>query len=201
MLERTAGFSLENDEKRQRILRGFLSKSILPRIGFALPVADETLEEQREEDATRLRLFFTESAVPAAGEIPKADLLFIYAHLREDGSLIGTEPNDLRELARISGATLTVLATENPEAHVRRAIALPDLAVNLAFTLDRHEETTGGMLFCAFFHDLFQAMLNGEELFAAWERLSPRPPLSGIPTEPRILLLAEGKTGTLFPAE
>lgn len=168
------------------------------RVGFVLPAADENLEELRDEDAACLRLFFTESAVSAAGEILKADLLFVYARLREDGRLVGSEPKDLRELARLSEARLVVLATDNPEAQVRQAIVRPGSAVNMAFTLDRHEEAMESMLFCAFFHDLFQSMLDGEELLAAWAKLSPRPPISVIPTEPRLILVAEGEP-VVFP--
>lgn len=155
-------------------------------IGFANLSGDD-MRAFVSEDAAALGGLFVRCAMSAGREIPRADVLFVYAHLDEDGSLQGESGVGIRERVEAAKAAIVVLASPNPEGRVQRAAAMPGPKfANIVFTLDRN-----GTGFGQFFRDLFGRMARGEEMLGAWVALAPQGPGGGQALAPRTMLVAE----------
>jgi hypothetical protein len=107
----------------------------------------------------------------AAGyQIPKCNVLFIYADIAPDGSVgLGVDAT-IRHLAERAGALVAVLASNNPSDHLDAASKLPGpKRANLVWTIDRK-----GSTFSRFFKELFTRMKTGATMPQAWVALSPQ---------------------------
>lgn len=156
-------------------------------IGFANLSGDD-MQAIVSEDAAALGGLFARCTVAAGREIPKANVLFVYAHLNEDGTLQGRPGVGIRELVETADAAIVVLASPNSEGSVQKAVARPGRkAANIVFTLDRN-----GAGFAQFFRDLFGRMGDGAEMLGAWVALAPQGPAGGDASAPRTILVAEG---------
>ncbi len=102
---------------------------------------------------------------------PKCDVLFLYSDLSADGRLASTQMW-LGELVRASGATILVVATENPGAAYNASKGTGYGRVNLVMTLSRR-----GDLFARFFVRLFEDMRRGTPMPMAWVKLAPQGPV------------------------
>jgi hypothetical protein len=102
---------------------------------------------------------------------PKCDVLFLYGDLSADGRIASTQMW-LGELVRASGATILVVATENPGVAYNASRGPGYGRVNLVMTLSRR-----GDLFARFFVRLFADMKRGTPMPMAWVKLAPQGPL------------------------
>jgi len=102
---------------------------------------------------------------------PKCDVLFLYSDLSADGRVASTGMW-LGELVHASGATILVVATENPGPSYNASKGLGYGRVNLVMTLDRR-----GELFARFFVRLFEDMKRGTSMPMAWVKLAPQGPV------------------------
>ncbi len=99
---------------------------------------------------------------------PKCDVLFLYSDLSTDGRLASTGLW-LGELVRASGATILIVATENPGTAYNASRGPGYGRVNLVMTLSRR-----GDLFARFFVRLFEDMKRGTPMPMAWVKLAPQ---------------------------
>jgi hypothetical protein len=102
---------------------------------------------------------------------PKCDVLFLYGDLKADGRIASTGMW-LGELVRLSGASILVVATENPGAAYKAGKGPGYGRVNLVMTLSRR-----GDLFARFFVRLFKDMMRGTPMPLAWVKLAPQGPV------------------------
>lgn len=156
-------------------------------IGFAnLSGAD--LEAIASEDAQALSPLFARSSVVANHQIPSAEILFVYAHLNEDGTIKGPTTSGIRQIVQLTNAAIVILASPNSPGSIQNAAALsgPKTA-NIVFTLDRN-----GSGFGRFFGELFEKMGGGKDMLSAWGELAPQNPKANHPYAPQTLLVAEG---------
>ena len=99
------------------------------------------------------------------------DLLMLYARVNHDGTIDGSVQS-LREIIRSSGASVVIIATDNPPDHYFEAVDETGYGqANLVLTIDRNGEA-----FDTFFEKLFDAMFHGETMPVAWNRLAPPVP-------------------------
>lgn len=164
-------------------------------IGFAnLSGAD--LDDIAAEDARALGPLFMRARVTAHGQIPSAEVLFVYAHLNEDGTLKGPKPTGIRQIVQATHAAIVVLASPNTEASIQNAIGLRGpKSANLVFTLGRN-----GSGFPRFFTALFEKMQTGQDMLSAWAAIAPQHPDAQPADAPSTLLVAEGGKIAFPPA-
>ena len=156
-------------------------------IGFA-NLSGEDLSSIASEDASALSPLFARSRVVPAHQIPSAEVLFVYAHLNEDGTIKGPTPSGIRQIVQLTNAAIVVLASPNTGASLQKAAVLPGpKTANIVLTLDRN-----GQGFSRFFRELFEKMRDGKHMLAAWVELAPQNPNANHPHAPQTLLLAEG---------
>jgi hypothetical protein len=156
-------------------------------IGFANLSGDD-LSFMASEDAAALSPLFARSRVVPAHQIPSAEILFVYAHLNEDGTIKGPTRSGIRQVVQLTNAAIVVLASPNSGASIQTAAALPGpKTANIVFTLDRN-----GNGFNRFFRELFEKMRDGKHMLSAWVELAPQNPKANLPYAPQTLLLAEG---------
>jgi hypothetical protein len=156
-------------------------------IGFANLSGDD-LSSMASEDAAALSPLFARSRVVPAHQIPSAEILFVYAHLNEDGTIKGPTHAGIRQVVQLTNAAIVVLASPNSGASIQTAVALPGpKTANIVFTLDRN-----GNGFSRFFCELFEKMRDGKHMLSAWVELAPQNPKANFPYAPQTLLLAEG---------
>lgn len=106
----------------------------------------------------------------AAHEIPKAQILFVYAHLNTDGTISGSSVSSIGEIIEMTKAAIVIVASPNSADSLRNAASLPRPKIaNIVFTLDRK-----GTSFARFFHNLFGLMQNGHDMLLAWVKLAPQ---------------------------
>lgn len=162
--------------------------SIIPlTIGFT-NLSGEDLEAIASEDATELSPLFAASKIVAPHQIPSAKVLFVYAHLNEDGTIQGAPASGIRQIVQLTNAEIVILASPNSSVSVQNAAALPGPnTANIVFTLDRN-----GSGFRRFFRELFEKMRDGKDMLSAWVELAPQYPEASLPYAPQTLLLAEG---------
>lgn len=156
-------------------------------IGFAnLSGAD--LDAIVSEDAKALSPLFARSSVVANHQIPSAEILFVYAHLNEDGTIKGPTISGIRQIVQVTNAAIVILASPNSPGSVQNAAALPGpKTANIVFTLDRN-----GSGFPRFFRGLFEKMRGGKDMLVAWVELAPQHPNANLSYAPQTLLMAEG---------
>lgn len=156
-------------------------------IGFANLSGDD-LSSMASKDAAALSPLFARSKVVPAHQIPSAEILFVYAHLNEDGTIKGPTRSGIRQVVQLTNAVIVVLASPNSDASIQNAVALPGpKTANIVFTLDRN-----GDGFSRFFRELFEKMRDGKHMLSAWVELAPQNPKANLPYAPQTLLLSEG---------
>lgn len=128
------------------------------------PSADQTVEK----DLQILTPYFSGVQQRNDGP-PRCDVLLLYCEIDSSGSLKGS-PQRVREIIRDSGATIAIIATNNPPEHY--SVAIPKTSfgfANIVFTIDRK-----GPLFASFFARLFAQMKDGISMPIAWNNLAPQ---------------------------
>lgn len=156
-------------------------------IGFANLCGPE-MDDLVRQDAERLGPLFMRTRVPAHRQIPSAEVLFIYAHLNEDGTIQGPKPIGVRQIVQATHAAIVVVATPNSPQSIRNAIGLRGpRSANLVFTLDRQGDSFG-----RFFRELFEKMQAGEDMLSVWATLAPQQPGAATGDAPATVLAAEG---------
>jgi hypothetical protein len=156
-------------------------------IGFANLSGDD-LSSMASADAAALSPLFARSRVVPTHQIPSAEVLFVYAHLNEDGTIKGPTRSGIRQIVQLTNAAIVVLASPNSSGSIQKAVALPGpKTANIVFTLDRN-----GSGFSRFFRELFEKMQDGKHMLSAWVELAPQHPDANLPYAPQTLLLSEG---------
>jgi len=149
--------------------RGRSSGVVDPTLGF-LNVGGEGLTPLVEEDRAVLSPLFSKIESGAGYQVPKCDVLFMYADVSPDGSFgLGSDVT-LRHVAERAGAKIAVLASNNDLKHIIAASRLPGpKRANLVWTFDRR-----GSAFASFFKELFTRMKSGKPMPSAWVAISPQ---------------------------
>lgn len=168
-------------ERREKAPRAPLA------IGFA-NLAGPGFDELVKQDAKALGPLFMRSRVGKPHQIPSAEVLFVYAHLNDDGTIRGPKTVGVRQIVQATHAAIVVVASPNTPESIRNAIGLRGpKSANLVFTLDRKGEG-----FPRFFRELFEKMQAGEDMMSAWVALTPQHPDAQAPDAPSTMLVAEG---------
>lgn len=155
-------------------------------VGFA-NLAGDSMASILAEDIQTLSALFSRSVVPPAGKIPTAEVLFVYARLKEDGTLSPSGKAGIRQIVQLTNARIVVLASPNSAQSIQQAIALPGpKTANMVFTLSRNDEEFG-----RFFRRLFKKMQGGKDMLGAWAELMPQRPDSPPSNAPVTMLVAE----------
>ncbi|MDG0852579.1 hypothetical protein [Roseateles puraquae] len=156
-------------------------------IGFANLCGPE-MDDLVRQDAERLGPLFMRARVPAHRQIPSAEVLFVYAHLNEDGTLQGPKAVGVRQIVQTTHAAIVVVASPNSPQSIRNAVGLRGpRSANLVFTIDRRGDSFG-----RFFRSLFEKMQAGDDMLGAWATLAPQQPGGGGSDAPATILAAEG---------
>ena len=112
----------------------------------------------------------------SARDIPKCDVLFLYATL-EPSTRVGGRELSLRDVIKAAGARIAVVASELPAAVLsnrefgQALTAGTDWPANIVITLNRNGDTFG-----KFFRELFSKMRSGVTMPMAWVALAPQGP-------------------------
>ncbi len=140
-----------------------------PTLGL-LTVGGEEFAALIEEDRAAFGPLFSKIESGAGYQIPKCDVLFLYANVKGDGSFGLGADMTFRHVAERAGAIIAVLASNNASENISVAAGLtgPKRA-NLVWTLDRK-----GSAFANFFKALFTQMKNGKPMPRAWVTISPQ---------------------------
>jgi hypothetical protein len=140
-----------------------------PALGF-LNLGGEVFMPLITEDRTTLGPIFSKFEMATGYEVPKCDVLFVYSDIASDGSLGLGKDFTLRHLAQRAGASIAVLASNNPPEHgiVASKLSGPKRA-NLVWTLNRR-----GDAFPRFFKELFTRMKGGKSMPLAWVAIAPQ---------------------------
>lgn len=155
-------------------------------IGFA-NLSGEDLAEMVSEDASALSPLFTRSRIVPNHQIPSAEILFVYAHLNEDGTIKGPTHSGIRQVVELTKASIVVLASPNSASSIQNAATLPGpKTANIVLTLYRNG---GG--FSQFFRELFEKMRDGKEMLSAWVEIAPQHPGANPTYAPQTVLMAE----------
>jgi hypothetical protein len=167
------------------------TKSVLHQIpltvGFA-NLSGEDLSEIATEDAAALSSLFSQSKIVPNHQIPSAEVLFLYAHLNEDGTIKGPGHSGIRQVVELTNASIVVLASPNSANSIRNAAALPGpKTANIVLTLHRN-----GDGFNRFFRELFETMCEGKDMLTAWVEVAPQNPGGSPKAAPQTVLIAEG---------
>jgi hypothetical protein len=102
--------------------------------------------------------------------VPTTRILFLYAHLNDDGTIRGTDKLGVRQVVEMAKAAIVVVASPNSGESIKNAAAAPGpRSANLVFTFDRNKAG-----FARFFRALFARMRDGEEMAMAWVKLAPQ---------------------------
>jgi hypothetical protein len=123
-----------------------------------------------EQDARALQPVLG-AAEQSALAVPKCDVLFLYSDLSSDGRITNTKMW-LGEVVRASGATVLVVASENPGPAYNASKGPGYGRVNLVMTLSRRGEA-----FPRFFVRLFEDMKRGTPMPMAWVKIAPQGPV------------------------
>jgi hypothetical protein len=139
-----------------------------PRLGILNLGGDKS--EYVEADSSFLRSLFGAVRSLELTDV-KCDVLFLYAELRPDGSIVNAD-RGLREIIRDRGAKVVVVASPNPGDHyIKGGRRKPYGHANLVLTIDRR-----GQAFERFFSALFFRMKQGVSMPVAWVELNPQVP-------------------------
>jgi hypothetical protein len=138
-----------------------------PNVGI-LDLGGEDMKQLVISDTSFLRPLFAEVQV-AEMVAPKCDVLFLYANLTAEGTVLGSA-RGLREIIRDSSAKVVVVASANPSGYyIKAGKQQPYGRANLVMTLNRCGDAFG-----QFFSALFSKMKNGTSMSAAWVELNPQ---------------------------
>jgi hypothetical protein len=156
-------------------------------IGFANLSGDD-LVPLLTEDAAVLSGIFERTNIAPVTRFPSCEILFLYAHLREDGTLAGVDvPAGLRQVSQLTGAKIVVLASPNHSENAQKSAALPgQKSANLIVTLNRNGDGFG-----RFFGELFERMESGSSLMQSWVELAPQHSSAMPSYAPSTFLIAE----------
>jgi hypothetical protein len=171
-------------------------KGLIPlTLGFANFSGDDFIDFLADDLAALSPLFKNVNLAPV-NKIPSSEILFVYAHLSEDGTLIGSANSaGLRQIVQLTNAKIVVLASPNIVNSIQSSMLLPGpKSANLIFTINRNGEG-----FSRFFRELFDKMREEKTMLSAWLELAPQH-ISAMPTyAPETLFLSEA--GNIkFPA-
>jgi hypothetical protein len=156
-------------------------------IGFA-NLSGEDFSAMATQDATALSPLFARSKIVSKQQIPSAEILLVYAHLNEDGTIKGPTTSGIRQIVQLTNAAIVILASPNSADSIKNAAALPGpKTANIVFTLDRN-----GNGFGRFFRELFEKMRGGKDMLTAWVELAPQHPSANLPYAPQTIFVAEG---------
>ncbi|MBB5204716.1 hypothetical protein HNQ51_002030 [Inhella inkyongensis] len=156
-------------------------------IGFANLIG-ESMTSTVNDDVHAISGLFQRSIAPPPHQIPRAEVLFVYAKLGEDGTITPEGKSGIRQIVQMTNSAIVIVAAANSADSIQKAMELPGpKTANLVFTFDRN-----GQEFAKFFHALFQKMCGGKEMLAAWVELAPQIPGGGSTGGPQTLLVAEG---------
>jgi hypothetical protein len=140
-----------------------------PTLGF-LNLGGDAFASFVDEDHGALSPLFAKTERGTGLQIPKCDVLFIYADIASDGSVGFGKEVTIRHLAERAGASIAILASNNSAEHGIAASKAPGpKRTNLVWTLDRKGEA-----FARFFKELFTQMKDGTPMPAAWVAISPQ---------------------------
>ena len=149
--------------------RGRNSGVVNPTLGF-LTLGGDTFAALLEEDRALLGPLFSKIESGAGFQIPKCDVLFIYADVKADGSFGLGANMTFRHVAERAGATIAIVASNNSSENITAAAQVPGpKRANLVWTLDRK-----GSAFSNFFKELFTHMKSGKTMPRAWVAISPQ---------------------------
>ena len=155
-------------------------------LGFS-DLSDDHFTTLIAEDSTALFPLFERVSVVSASNIPAAEVLFVYTHLNEDGTLGTIARAGVRQIVQMTKSAIVVVASPNSGTSITNAAAIsgPKTA-NIVFTVDRRGEA-----FRHFFYALFDKMRSGENMLLAWVQLAPQGPITTASNLPELVLLAE----------
>lgn len=161
------------------------TKKIPLSIGFANFSGDD-LAPLVEADVASLGPLFARARTAPAHQLPTAEVLFMYMHLNEDGTIKGSPQSGIRQIVQLAKPAILVVASPNPATHVQKAMLLDGpRSANIVITLARKGDGFG-----RFFKTLFTRMRDGEDMMTAWVRIAPQGPQSD-PAAPAVILAAE----------
>jgi hypothetical protein len=141
------------------------------------------------EDRSALGSLFDNVVVSADGNVPQCNVLFLYANVASDGSIPGASESSVRRLAARAGASLLVVASNNPSEHIVAANKLPGPRyASLVFTIDRNGDGFG-----RFFKEIFTLMKAGKTMPMAWAKIAPQHESVMPKYAPATVFLPEGK--------
>ncbi len=122
------------------------------------------------EDRATFDSLFDSVVVSADGSIPQCNVLFLYANVASDGSVADTSESSVRQIAARAGASLLVLASNNPSERIAAANKRPGSRnASLVFTIDRNGDGFG-----RFFKEIFTLMKAGKTMPMAWAKIAPQ---------------------------
>jgi hypothetical protein len=140
-----------------------------PTLGF-FSLGGELFAPLITEDRSAFGLLFSKLETGTGYQIPKCNVLFVYADLASDGSLGFGKELTIRHLADRAGASIVVLASSNPVERSITASKLPGPnRANLVWTLNRRGDS-----FPRFFKELFTQMNAGKSMPRAWNAVAPQ---------------------------
>ncbi|HUB85985.1 MAG TPA: hypothetical protein VL971_09850 [Rhizomicrobium sp.] len=140
-------------------------------LGFA-NLAGEDLEPLASADFEVLSPLFADIRRRPPFMVPPAGIIFLYAHLNEDGTIRADKRFGVRQVIQATGAQLLVLASENPDSALIKAGGIPGpKTANIVLTNNRNGEGFG-----KFFRALFMMMRDGKNMLEAWVLLAPQMP-------------------------
>ena len=161
------------------------AKQIPLAIGF-VNFSGEDLAPLVRDDSAALSPLFQRSSAPPVGQVPVANVLFIYAHFNSDGTIKGLKAAGVRQVVQATKAAVVVVASEASQDIFMKAAGLPGpKSANIVFTLNRN-----GAGFATFFRKLFERMRDGQDMLMAWVELAPQGPVQD-PGLPGTILLSE----------
>lgn len=153
---------------RARGRRGSVVTVVAPKLGF-VNFGNNIFASLVKEDQSALSGCFSHTLQSAEGAVPTCDVLFAYADLSPDGSLLGAPEPTIRHLAARAHAAIVVLASPNPGKNIIAAGKLPGPKnASLVFTIDRKND------FANFFKELFSLMRRGKSMPVAWSTMAPQ---------------------------
>jgi hypothetical protein len=159
-----------------------------PKLGL-LNLGDADFAAILNEDRAALGCFFDDVAVSTDGSIPRCDVLFVYANIAPDGSLVNSPQSSVRQLAASAGASLLVVASSNPRGHIVATGKNPGPRnASLVFTIDRKGDGFG-----RFFQEIFTLMKAGKTMPMAWVKVAPQHESVMPKDAPETVFLPEGK--------
>jgi hypothetical protein len=159
-----------------------------PRLGL-MNLGGEQFAAILNEDRAAFGSLFDSVVVSTDGSIPQCSVLFLYANVASDGSIVGAVESSVRQFAAGAGAALVVIASNNPSEHVAVAHQRPGSRdASLVFTIDRRGDGFG-----RFFKEIFTLMKAGKTMPMAWAKIAPQHESVMPQYAPATIFLPEGK--------